>query len=160
MVVLNGTLFYSFLVSNYLSLGMKRKPEDLSPEDEAFTRELLFTAAETAHTQAAFQSFLEGLLTPSEQIMLGRRIWISRLLLEGQTYDEIGARLHVGMSTIRRVELWLLGLVPDYGKRIKTRKRKDVEQRRRRAAAQNPFGFTALKRRYPLHFLFFPWPNS
>lgn len=138
---------------------MKRKPDDLSLEDQAFTRKILFKAATAAHKNKSLEDFMEGLLTPSEQIMLGRRIWISRMLLEGKTYDEIGARLFVGMGTIRRVELWLLGQLPDYGKRIKTRRRRQRNSERNASIKSNPFGLTALKKKYPLHFLFFPWPK-
>jgi Trp operon repressor len=138
---------------------MKRKPDDLSPEDQAQTRALLMRAAQTAFTHKNIEDFLEGLLTPSEQIMLGRRIWIARMLIDNKRYDEIGARLHVGPGTIRHVELWLLKLLPDYGKHIKVQRRKMTEQRRREVARQNPFGLTALKKKYPLHFLLFPWPK-
>jgi hypothetical protein len=50
--------------------------------------------------------------------MLGRRIWISRMILENKRYNEISERLHVGPSTIASVELWLRGLLPDYGEHI------------------------------------------
>jgi uncharacterized protein YerC len=105
------------------------------------------------------ENFLYGLLTPSEQIMLGRRIWISRMILENKRYDEIGARLHVGSGTIAHVELWLRGLLPDYGKHIKREMKRTTEAKRRQAAKENPFGLTALKLRYPMHFLLFPWPK-
>lgn len=139
--------------------NMKRKIDDLTLADQEFTRKVLMVAARAAHKKGGVDNFLEGLLTPSEQIMLGRRIWISRLLLEQKTYAEIGARLHVGTTTVAKVELWLLGLMPDYGKRIKTRKRLSNHNKLHVELKQNPFGLTALKKRYPLHFLFFPWPK-
>ena len=138
---------------------MKRKPEDLSVEDQAFTRKILFEAAKTAQNAKQLETFLNGLLTPSEQIMLGRRIWISRLLLENKRYDEIGARLLVGPNTITKVELWLRGLLPDYGVFIEKSQKKITEMRRREIIKNNPFGLTALKKKYPLHFLLFPWPK-
>jgi uncharacterized protein YerC len=138
---------------------MKRRPEDLSPEDQAFTRKILFEAAKTARNTLELELFLNGLLTPSEQIMLGRRIWISRMILENKRYDEIGARLHVGTGTIAKIELWLRGLLPDYGIHIEREIKRTTEVRRREIARQNPFGLTALKRKYPLHFLLFPWPK-
>jgi len=138
---------------------MKRKIEDLSPEDQAYTRNLLMDAAKTANKHGDITVFLEGLLTPSEQIMFGRRVWIARMLLEGKNFDEIGARLHVGPSTTRKVELWVLGLLPDYGEYIKEKRRRMSEKRRREIIKANPFGLTALKKKYPLHFLLFPWPR-
>jgi len=139
---------------------MKRKPEDLTPEDQAFTRKILFEVAKTAQNAKQLKKFLEGLLTPSEQIMLGRRIWISRMILENKRYDEICERLHVGSGTIAGVELWLRGLIPDYGKHIEREIKPTTEKRRREIARMNPFGLTALKLKYPLHFLLFPWPKN
>lgn len=138
---------------------MKRKPSDLSPEDQAFTRKVLFEAAKTAKDGKQLEKFLDGLLTPSEQIMLGRRIWISRMILENKRYEEISERLHVGPGTITNVELWLRGMLPDYGEHIKREMRRETEKRRREIIRMNPFGFAALKKKYPLHFLLFPWPK-
>ncbi|MFM2339903.1 MAG: Trp repressor protein [Candidatus Parcubacteria bacterium] len=139
---------------------MKRRPSDLSPEDQAFTRKVLFEAANTAKNTKQMKKFLEGLLTPSEQIMLGRRIWISRMILENKRYDEISERLHVGHGTIAGVEMWLRGLLPDYGKHIDRELKRTTLERRKQIARDNPFGLTALKMKYPLHFLLFPWPKG
>jgi hypothetical protein len=91
--------------------------------------------------------------------MLGRRIWISRMILENKRYDEIGARLHVGSGTIAYVESWLRGLLPDYSKHIRRELKRSTEEKRRQVARDNPVGLTALKLKYPLHFLLFPWPK-
>ena len=138
---------------------MKRKPEELTVADRKKTLELLFTAAKDAHANNATQKFLEGLLTHSEQIMLGRRIWIARLLIEGATYQDIGEQLHVGPNTVMRTELWLQGLLPDYEKILRKQEAEQTLKARKREAKINPFGFTALKMKYPLHFLLFPWPK-
>jgi len=139
---------------------MKRKPSDLSPEDQTFTRKVLFEAAKTAQSSKQLEKFLSGLLTPSEQIMLGRRIWISRMLLENKRYEEIGERLLVAPNTITNVELWMRGLLPDYGDFIQKERKRTTKQRRDEIAKMNPFGLTALKKKYPLHFLLFPWPKG
>ena len=97
---------------------MKRKPEELSTDDRKQTITLLLSAAEDAFKKNTGDEFLKGLLTHSEQIMLGRRIWIARMLLEGKRYDEIGKKLLVGPNTIVRTELWLQGLLPNYEKKI------------------------------------------
>jgi len=138
---------------------MKKKLDDLSLEDQAYTRTLLLSAATKAAEGKSTEQFLEGLLTPSEQIMLGRRVWIARLLLEGKSFAEIGARLEVSPVTIQQVEKQLLGEIPDYGETIKQNRRKADQERRTLLIAENPFSLTALKQKYPLHFLFFPWPK-
>lgn len=139
---------------------MKRKLEDLSAVEREQTRTVLFTASADAYKKADSKAFLEGLLTPSEQIMLGRRIWIARMLLDGKTYHEIGKKLKVGPNTITKVELWLQNQLPDYEKILQQQETTNVHKKRRKTAAENPFGLTALKLKYPLHFLLFPWPKN
>lgn len=139
---------------------MKRKPSDISLADQAYTRKLLFEAAKVAKDTKQLEKFLDGLLTPSEQIMLGRRIWVSRLILENKRYEEISERLLIGHNTIAKVELWLRGLIPDYGKHIERELKRTTHERRKQIAKANPFGLTALKMKYPLHFLLFPWPKD
>jgi uncharacterized protein YerC len=139
---------------------MKRKLEDLSAADRKQTRTLLFTAAFDAHQKGRHREFLEGLLTPSEQIMLGRRIWIARMLLAGSTYQEIGKKLKVGTTTIIKIERWLQGQLPDYEQVLQQYEKEALVKKRRQVARENPFSLTALKLKYPLHFLLFPWPKE
>ena len=96
--------------------------------DDGGTTSCLFAAAEDAHKNGTTKIFLEGLLTPSEQIMLGRRIWIARMLLENKTYQEIGELLHVGPHTVMRTELWLQGMLPDYDKALVQMEREEHMQ--------------------------------
>jgi len=138
---------------------MKRKIDDLSLEDQALTRKVLMSAATRAAKNGTIETFMENLLTPSEQIMFGRRIWIARMLLAGNQFSDIGARLLVGPNTIQKIEDQLLGKMPDYGKTIKQNRRKATRTERQRRAAENPLGLTALKQKYPFHFLLFPWPK-
>jgi len=51
--------------------------------------------------------FFVGLLTPSEMLMVARRIRIAQRLLEGETYDTIQEELGVGTLTIAKTEKWL-----------------------------------------------------
>lgn len=53
------------------------------------------------------QSLLQHLLTPSEIVMIGRRVLIAERLLEEKTYTEIRQELKVGFSTIMVVQKWL-----------------------------------------------------
>lgn len=48
------------------------------------------------------------LLTPSEQVMLARRIQVAKRLLQGKTEIEIRAELHVGFPLIQSVERWFM----------------------------------------------------
>jgi len=58
-------------------------------------------------TPRAINDFLKDLLNRQERIMLIRRLLIAERLLEGKTYQEIQHKLHVGPSTIARVDRWL-----------------------------------------------------
>jgi Trp operon repressor len=140
-------------------MSMKRKPSELSSGDQRYTRKLLLEALESAAQENGLHEFVDTLLTPSEQIMLGRRIWISRLLLANKSYDQIGQRLLVGMQTVRKVELKLQGLMPKYSETISKALKKESNRKRRERIRANPYGLTALKTKYPLHFLLFPWPK-
>lgn len=47
------------------------------------------------------------LMTPSEVIMLARRLQIAKMILDDKGYEEIAKRLHVSHRTIADVEGWL-----------------------------------------------------
>jgi len=52
-------------------------------------------------------SFLLGLLTASEALMIARRIQIAQMLLAKKSYDAIRTKLHVGVDTITKIDRWL-----------------------------------------------------
>lgn len=47
---------------------------------------------------------LNRLLTPSEIVMLGRRLRVAEELLRGKSYENIRGKLKVGFTTIKSVE--------------------------------------------------------
>ena len=123
------------------------------------TLDMLYTAAGAIRGRADMKLFLRDLLTESERIMLGRRIWIARLLLAGVSHKDIGEELKVGPNTVWRVQHWLRDQLPGYEKALSGLEK---EMDRRALALErkdNPFSYAALKKRYPLHFLFFPEPK-
>jgi len=134
---------------------MKKKISDLTDKQRMETLDMLYTAASAIRGRDAMKHFLKELLTPSERIMLGRRIWIARLLLTGKTHAEISEKLAVGPNTIVKVERWLEAQMPGYRTAISGLE-KEIKRRAQIAdAKKNPFGFAALKKKYPLHFLLF-----
>lgn len=105
----------------------------------------------------ATKLFLRDLLTPSERIMLGRRIIIARMLIAGTSYQEIAKRMRVGMATVGRVHRWLQDQLPGYEQAIK-----GMEQEFEKRAEKKLYATSALyrlKKKYPLHFLLFPVPK-
>ncbi|MDO8512332.1 MAG: Trp family transcriptional regulator [bacterium] len=74
------------------------------------------------------EKFLRDFLTPSEIIMLARRIQIADGLIKGKGYRELHEKYGIGMSTVQLVDKWLRVTVEDYkyappGKRDKKQKK-------------------------------------
>ena len=133
---------------------MKRKATELSEQERIETLDALYTAAGSLRGREAMKNFLRDLLTESERIMLGRRILIARALLMGSSAQDISEKMRVGMDTIYRVEKWLQDQFPGMENAVKGLE-KELDRRRRKREASNPFTFAHLKRKYPLHFLLF-----
>ena len=53
------------------------------------------------------KNFIEDLLSPTEKIMLIKRLAIAVLLTKGKTYEYIDDTLKVSRATIMNVSLWL-----------------------------------------------------
>lgn len=132
---------------------MKKMKEQLSEKENKEALGRLFTAASAIKNKKQMKQFLGEILTHSEQLMLGRRVWIAQLLLTGHTHDEVCAKLKAGPSTVRRVSKWLDAKLPGYAEAVATQTRKPRNTKHyERVPATS---FTALRRRYPMHFLFF-----
>jgi TrpR-related protein YerC/YecD len=136
---------------------MKVKPRKLEGKDRTKYLDTLYTAMSSLKSKEEMKSFMRDLLTESERVMLGRRILIAKMLLEGKIYAEIVQEMKVGMDTIMRVHRWLEDENTGYEKAIKElnqslkiRKEK-VEKYRNYPSTE----FGRIKRRYPLHFFLF-----
>lgn len=68
----------------------------------------LFTKTISAlHDKNEVKNFLDDLLSPTEKIMLVKRLAIAILLTKGYTYDTIDNTLKVSRPTIMNVSYWL-----------------------------------------------------
>lgn len=84
------------------------------------------------------EDFLSRLLTPSEQVMLARRIQVAGLLVNGLTYDQIQRHLGVGISTIRSIDSWLEHEVREYQNiRAEQRAAEHAKEQRKRKMRQS-----------------------
>lgn len=137
---------------------MKRMLKDLSQKEMIVTLDTLYTAASGVKGREAVKMFLRDLLTPSERIMLGRRIIIARFLLKGESYGAIEKRLGVGRTTIARVHHWLDDQLPGYEAAIKEMEKEFIKRDGKRLYATS--AMFRLKKKYPLHFLLFPAPKA
>lgn len=160
---MNSLIYQTIL---YNSIYMKRRLDELTKQEVIKTLDALYTASSVLKGRDETKRFLRDLLTESERIMLGRRILIARYLLAGITYDEIMREMKVGRDTIARVEQWMMEKSSGYRDVIlkmrnefkkRDKKRKLVELYKDTTVAGE---FARLKRKYPLHFLLFPWPDK
>ena len=139
---------------------MKVKIQKLSKQERIETLDSLYTAAGTVRGRDAMKRFLRDLLTSSERVMLGRRIMIARRLLAGVSHRNIATEMKVGGDTVWKIARWLDDQIPGYEDAVKGLE-KETQKRctaHRRSVSQHPLAI--LKRKYPLHFLLFPWPKD
>ena len=137
---------------------MKVKIKKLTEKEIIKTLDTLYTAASAVKGREAVKLFLKDLLTPSERIMLGRRIIIARKLLSGESYREIIKSLGVGQDTIFRVQKWLHDQMPGYEQAISGLEKEFDRRQEKKLYAQS--ALYRLKKKYPLHFLLFPSAKS
>lgn len=138
---------------------MRHKKTKASQEMADITIDALFKAAREADKKGDVVGFIKMLLTESEQLMLGRRLVIARMLLAGLPQREIRLRLQVGPNTVWRVGKWLSEQIPEYGVALK---KIEAESKTRQSKKKtyayrhyDPLSFDSLKRKYPMHFLLF-----
>lgn len=136
---------------------MKVKIEKLTEKEVIRTLDTLYTAASAVKGREATKLFLRDLLTKSERIMLGRRIIIARMLINGFSHREIICKLGVGQDTIARVQKWLHDQMPGYEKAIEGLEKEFDKIQEKKLYAQS--ALYRLKKKYPLHFLLFPTPK-
>jgi uncharacterized protein YerC len=144
--------------------NMRAKKSDLKPELQNKTIKTFFDAALHAQENGRVVGFLKGILTESEQLMLGRRLLAARMLLSGLPQNEIRLRLGLSPNTLWKINRWLVEQIPEYETVLK-KVEKEVEERKvkrgvskhKRMSYNNydPLSFAAFKRRYPMHFLLF-----
>jgi|SRR3989344_3155464 len=141
---------------------MKVRSGELSKEQRIETLDALYTAAGGVKGRAQMKLFLRDLLTESERIMMGRRILIARYLLAGEEYETICERLGVSTKTIYKVDRWLDDQFPGYEQAIKSMEA-EFASRKQKRDEKYLYATSALyrlKKKYPIHFLLFPWPKT
>ena len=137
---------------------MKVRPRELNDQQRIETLDALYTAAGSVRGRDAMKLFLRDLLTPSERIMLGRRILIARRLIAGHSHENISGSLKVGMDTVHRVHRWLQDQMPGYERAIKGMEEEYQKRKEKKLYATSLL--YRLKKKYPAHFLLFPWPKE
>ena len=143
---------------------MKVRSKELSHKDRMEVLDALYTAASSVKGRADMKLFLRDLLTESERIMLGRRILIARMLLAGCTHRYIADGMKVGTDTVWRVQQWLDDQFPGYEKALQGMTEEfDRRYWNSKVGQREMYATSALfrlKKKYPIHFLLFPWPKK
>ena len=138
---------------------MKSRKKDVSVTVYEKSIDALRESTLAAAVKGSSFLFLQTILTESEQIMLGRRLLIMRMLLSGAPQNEIRLQLRVSPNMVGKINKWLIEQIPEY----ETVTKKVVSESRARAALRtkpkrqyvDPLSFAALRKKYPLHFLLF-----
>lgn len=99
------------------------------------------------------KNFLKDLLTLSEVVMLSRRIQIAKMLLEGNTQDEIRRKLKVGFTNINQVEKWVNNGFGGYKKIIQKYQNKYPPKNEFEKYGYTPFSKGWTRKKFPLHYL-------
>ena len=94
--------------------------------------------------------FFKDLLTPSEALMLTRRVAIAKLLLGGLNFREIQKELKVGVNTVNSVNRWLYAGFGGYMQELKDCKTKKEFQNKIPKTE-----WEKIKKKYPAHFFIF-----
>lgn len=126
----------------------KRKIYEVSQAERYAALNDFFKIVAEIKTPREASNFFKDLLTPSESLMLTRRIMIAKMLLEGWNFEDISKKLKAGTNTVNSVNRWLytgFGGYLNELKKIKTKK----EFREQYPTTE----WARLKRKYPAHFL-------
>lgn len=128
----------------------KRKIQEVDLKERRIMLDEFFGMVAALKNSEDAAKFFKDLLTPSESLMLVRRIAIAKMLLGGFCFDEIRKKLKVGYNTINIVNRWMYSGFGGYLKEIgKVASKKEFKERVPDAEWQR------IKRRYPAHFLLF-----
>lgn len=85
----------------------KVKVYSIDKKEKSYIIDELFEVLSGLKTKQEIIDFLMDLLTPSEVLMVGRRIQIAKMLVAGESYEIIQKKLRVSHMTISKIEHWL-----------------------------------------------------
>ncbi len=128
----------------------KISPLKLTEAQEKKLREELFRDLQNLNSEGSLLEILKHLLTPSEIVMMARRMAIAKFLMQGLSFPEIQRKLGVGQDTIVSVDRWLSAF-RDY--RIAMPQMLDASRKKQPPPA--PYSFRWVRKKYPMHFLLF-----
>lgn len=94
-----------FMVDNLFMAQVSRRILPKEVQEKIY--EIFWQSLALCKNKNTVASFLEDLLTPTEKVMLAKRVSIAFLLLKGYDYRTINQTLKVSNPTIWLVKTWL-----------------------------------------------------
>ncbi len=131
---------------------MRKKIEKMSKVEKAAIDAAVSAVLKNIDNKA--DVFIDTFLTQRERLVVGRRILIANLILNGSTQMEINNILGVSPNTYTKVRRWISGEsstfeVSNEIDRERNQKITSIIER------SGPVTFEALKRKYKTHYLLF-----
>lgn len=136
---------------------MSKSIKHIKSRERKRIMDALFETARNMPQEDPTVTFITGVLTESEQLLIGRRLLIAQMILAGKKQVEIIYELGVSPNTFSRTRKWLSGQIPEYDKAVKDydakQQRLSGDPKRAHREQIEPFSLSALKKKYPTHFL-------
>jgi TrpR-related protein YerC/YecD len=132
----------------------KFNPLTLEEKQEIRVRATLYRAIADLKTYDEVKAFVGDLLNPQERMMLARRFYIAKMLLEDYSYDVISVALRTGHTTIAKVARWLHYGRGGYLAVVKRLLLKELQREKQKGMRHDPQNPLYVMRRYALAF----WP--
>ena len=130
---------------------MSKSPKNISDREKALLDSALHAAIDKFNSRGGVEAFVSEVMTESEKQNIGRRLLIAQLVLRGHTYYEVNELISISPNTFSNSRKWLQDVFPDYKSTLQKKPRKSQRQ----INNHNPTSFAHMKKKYPMHFLFF-----
>ena len=129
----------------------------MSKQESDLVFKTLNTAALSLDGSGVVVNFIDQVLTEGEKVIIGRRILIARMILNGHTYHEVNEQLQISPNTFSKVKKWLNEKMPGYEsvmKEVKLKHQQSPSSSKKYLGKQpEPFNIETLKKKFPMHFL-------
>lgn len=131
----------------------KVKISSINKDDRYKLLDELYDMISVLDSREEVKNFFRDLLTPSESLMLARRIAIAKMLLNGSTYDEVKGKLNVGYDNIKSVYRWLYDGFGGYNLALEKVAKRKKKEKNISGSTYTGSAFDNIRRKYPAHFL-------
>ena len=131
---------------------MRKKIEKMSAAEKAAIEAALSAVLKNVDNKA--DTFIDTFLTQREHLVVGRRILIANLILNGSTQMEINNTLGVSPNTYTKVRRWISGDSPSF----EVSNEIDRERGQKPSSTverSGPISFESLRKKYKTHYLLF-----